>query len=143
MARQRELAYQNHIIDSYKNQNGLAKKWATEMQKGNPDLVCSIDGYGAHLAEVKHIPNFQNMRIIKNPMRPKQIQVCREFIKAGSNVVLYVIAGEDTLKSKLYAFDPMQEHIYHEVACASEYERSKKYDIRAILHQYTLMHGWK
>jgi len=143
MSRQRELAFQNHIIDSYKHQGGLAKKWATEMQKGNPDLICSIDGYGAHFAEVKHIPDFESKRVIKNPMRPKQVQVCRDFIKAGSNVLLYVVSGTDTLNSKLYVFDPMQEHIYHEVACAAPYVKGEKYDIRLVLYQYALMHGWK
>lgn len=136
----KELQFQNHIIDSYKNYGGLAKKWATEMQRGNPDLVCSLGGYGTHLAEVKHEPDFEDKKRIDNPLRPKQIQVCRTFIEAGSMVLAYVISGDNTLNSKLHVFHPLDRTFtFEEHSCWVPYVKGEKYDVRYLLYQYSLI----
>lgn len=140
----RELAYQNHILDSYSNSGGFGKKWATDMQKGNPDLIVSIPNFGAHLAEVKHLPQFAAMGEINNPMRPKQVDIAKKYLSAGTNVLLFVVSGTQARASKLCAFSPLDEKISFEKCPAKiGYEVSKKFDINWLLHCYSVKYGWK
>lgn len=141
MTRRIELQFQNHIIDSYKNQNGFAKKWATEWQTGNPDLICSIGDYGLHLAEVKHAPNFKESSKILNPLRPKQVQVCKSFINSGALVMAYIVGGEKAVGSVLYAFDPLSKYIRGDHPVQVPYAKGEKYDMCALLAKWHQFHG--
>lgn len=127
-----ELSFQGHIIDSYKNFGGYAKKWASEWQKGVPDLIASLPGIGLHLAEVKHRPDFLTKGRIANPLEPKQKQECRDFMAAGGMVCGYLVAGEKALGSRLYVFDPLAEEVHdHDPWVA--YVPGKKYDLPDLL----------
>ncbi len=135
----RELAFQGHIIDSYKYQGGLAKKWATIRAVGVPDLICSLPGYGAHLMEVKHIPEFGKTRsVINNPMTLKQRHTSSLFAGAGALVILAVIGGaSNSYGSWLYFFDytaPVLTLGKH--WATAPYVTSNKYDVKDMLRQF-------
>ena len=103
----RELTFQSHIIDTYKLEGGTGRKWASEWQKGPPDLVLSCPVVGTHLAEVKHHPTFSVHRAIQNPMTPKQISVAEEYIKAGSHVFLFLVSGNHARDAALHVYKPL------------------------------------
>jgi hypothetical protein len=127
-----ELAFQKHIIDSYKTGGGYAKKWASEWQKGVPDLIASLPGVGLHLAEVKHRPDFLKKGRIANPLEPKQRQECRDYIQAGAMVCGFLISGEKATGSRLYVFDPSADYVHdHDPWVA--YVPGIKYDLSDLL----------
>lgn len=127
-----ELAFQNHIIDSYKLRGGYAKKWASEWQKGVPDLIATLPGVGLHLAEVKHVPNFLDKGRIPNPLEPKQKQECRDYMNGGAMVCGFLIAGAKTIGSRLYVFDPTAEEILDGDPWVA-YVGGSKYDLTDLL----------
>ena len=111
MAR-RELAFQNHIIDSYARWGGFARKWTSEWQKGPPDLVCTHPSLGLHLVEAKHRPSFGNKRIcIRNPLEPKQYDTIKKYIEGGAIVYLAIVRGEKAPASQIAYFNPLQEQL--------------------------------
>ena len=132
MSKRNELAFQNHVMDSYKNGGGYAKKWASEWQKGVPDLIATLPGIGLHLAEVKHRPDFLKSGKIKNPLEPKQKQECRDYMNAGAMVCGLLIAGEKAVGSRLYIFNPTAEEVFdHDPWVA--YVLGRKYDMADLL----------
>lgn len=142
MAR-RELAFQNHIIDSYGFGGGYAKKWASEWQKGVPDLICSLPEQGMHLAEVKHVPNFGPNSDIQNPMTDKQRDTAKNFQAAGARVLLYVVAGEDTRKCVLYAFPSHMSRIFGRSPAWVPYRLGHKFDVNVLFNYYKDHFGMK
>lgn len=135
--RQTELKFQNHIIDSYEKCGGRARKWASEWQKGMPDLICSLPGVGGHLLEVKHRPEFGPMkRIIKNPLEPKQRDEAKKYIEAGCAVFVAIIACETlALKSRLLLFDPLADLMYYNEEESVPYEPGKGYYVRGLIEE--------
>lgn len=134
MSGRRELAHQNHIIDSYKECGGHAAKWASEWQKGKPDLICSTPRLGGHLMEVKHRPDWK--RVCKNLLEPKQIDECKKYLDAGCRVVVGVVRGEKTIKSEMALFDPLSETFDPVTAFWVPYVPGKKYNINTLLDKY-------
>lgn len=106
MAKKNELRFQNHIIKSYKECGGKAAKWSSEWVAGPPDLVCSIAPIGCHLVEVKHVPTWQPGVIAprKNPMTEKQKLVAREYLDAGGDVWLAVVAGSSEARGSYLGY---------------------------------------
>jgi hypothetical protein len=103
----KELKFQDHIIDSYKLAGGHARKWATDLQVGMPDLICSLPGVGVHLAEVKHRPEWGLFGCYRNPLTKKQILEATNYKNAGGLVFGYLVVREtDAIGSYLVAFDP-------------------------------------
>lgn len=129
-----ELKYQKHIIDSYGLCDGFAAKWASEWQKGPPDLICSVPAFGCHLVEVKHLPDFGNKRItIKNPMTEMQQKWARDYKNAGTKVFLAIVRGHDALTSQITYVDPTQCRVDPGLVTWWDYVPGVKYPINRIL----------
>lgn len=137
MMSRHELAFQSHIIDSYKLAGGYAQKWASEFQAGKPDLVCCLPGLGVHLLEVKHIPEFGpngKIVLVKNQLTEKQQQECRRYRDAGGQVWAAVVGMSSYARnSQLALFDHQQDIWAASDAYWIEYELGKKFDMRALL----------
>lgn len=136
--RRRELAFQSHIIDSYKYAGGTAKKWVDSHAKGRADLVCALPGYGIHLLEVKHRPEFgPDVGAIKNQLEPLQKHTAEEYIKAGGQVMAAVVGcSDDALKSRLAFFDPTADVWYSNTAFWVPYIAKDKYDVQKLAEVY-------
>ena len=136
----KEIPFQNHIMDSYEAHGGKARKWATELQVGVPDLICSLPVFGVHLAEVKHRPEFGcvGKMVMPNPLAPKQVSVAREFINGGGLVVMMVVAqSEKALGSWLYMFDPLCLNIDATGWVPRvPYVPGRKFNVRGLLEFY-------
>lgn len=130
-----ELRFQTHIIKSYKKCGGYAKKWASEWQAGPPDLVCSHLVGGTHLVEVKHVPNWDHGKSLKNPMTPAQKLEARSYIDAGGTVFLGVVFGSSDAKgSHLGYFDPREDQITRPIENATvPYVMGQGFDIAKLL----------
>lgn len=142
MAQRRvELSYQNHIMDSYKIAGGRAKKWASEWQKGVPDLIASLHGVGVHLVEVKHVPTFDRTKTIKNPLQPKQKQECRDYIEAGGLVMGFLVCGPSVIKSELFVFNPCADLLDGASMPSVPYRLKAKYDLRPAIRTHMFHMG--
>jgi hypothetical protein len=130
-----ELKFQKHLIDSYENCGGMARKWASEWQKGPADLVCAHPLLQGHLVEVKHRPTFGNKNIsIQNPMDTMQIKSARSYISAGMPVFLAIVRGEMANQSQVAYFDPLSEMISPAWPTVwFDYVPGKKFPINKIL----------
>ncbi len=135
MMKRNELAFQGHIIDSYKYFGGYAKKWASELQKGVPDLIATTREHGLHLAEVKHRPEFGKVSI-NNPLESKQQLVCREYIEGGSRVFGFLVSGEKAVKSRLYIFDPLCEKLDPKELKWVPYVIGLKFDVVGLINSF-------
>ncbi len=133
--RRTELKFQNHIIDSYQNCGGRARKWASEWQKGMPDLICSLPGVGGHLLEVKHEPEFGGIRkVIKNPLAPKQRNEAEKYIAAGCPVFAAIVCcGVLATGTKLALFHPMSDVFYFFEDQSVPYVAGHGYDMRMLI----------
>lgn len=143
MTRQRELAFQNHIMDSYALRGGCAKKWASEWQAGPPDLVCAFPGFGAHLMEVKHRPTWTVGKSYKNPLTDKQISVCRDLHKGGATVMGGVVIGEKAIVSQLCLFPITLDTISLVETLTTPYINKTKYDVEKLLNFWRTQYGWR
>lgn len=134
----RELLFQNHIIDSYRLAGGHARKWASEWQAHNPDLICSLAPYGVHLIEVKHIPTFgpgAGARV-KNALTMGQRLECKKYKQAGGVVLAGVIgSSSDARGSYMAVFRPDDEHWLRDSVIWFPYVLSTKFDIRGLLEE--------
>lgn len=110
MAR-KELAFQKHIINSYKFWGGYAKKWASDLAVGNPDLACKLPDYPFHYIEVKHRPTWDGRRQINNPMTEKQKIEMKKWHNAGVVCALGVVTGDKAINSALYYCNPHGDYI--------------------------------
>lgn len=128
----RELKFQDHIIDSYKLAGGHARKWATDLQVGMPDLICSLLGYGCHLVEVKHRPEWRPGLTYDNPLTLKQQLEARKFKEAGAKVHGFVVAGDtDAVGSFLILIDPLADRVKMERYVP--YVAGKKFNVAKLL----------
>ncbi len=128
----RELKFQDHIVDSYKLAGGHARKWATDLQVGMPDLICSLKGWGIHLVEVKHRPAWKVDQVYGNPLTEKQKFECAKFNNAGGFVYGFVVFGStDAIGSHMAVFDPTIANI--QLFRCVPYIAGKKYCIRSLL----------
>lgn len=128
----KELKFQDHIIDSYKMAGGHARKWATDLQVGMPDLICSLLGYGCHLVEVKHRPSWKVGITYANPLTEKQKFECGKYKMAGAKVHGFVIVGgSDALGSQLALFDPTEPHV--PLLQHVPYVAGKKFNVAKLL----------
>lgn len=128
----RELKFQDHIIDSYKLAGGHARKWATDLQVGMPDLICSMLGYGCHLVEVKHRPTWKRGGAYANPLTEKQKFECGKYKMAGAKVHGFVIVeSTDALGSHLALFDPVAPHV--QLLNSVPYVAGKKFNVAKLL----------
>lgn len=134
MAR-KELLFQKHIIDSYENSGGHARKWSSEWQKGPADLVCSHPILRGHLVEVKHRPTFGNRNIaIQNPMDEMQRKKAKDFMDAGMPVFLAIVRGEKAINSQITFVHPLQEMIKPLACKFHDYVPGVKFPIKEILN---------
>lgn len=128
----RELKFQDHIVDSYKLAGGHARKWATDLQVGMPDLICSLLVYGCHLVEVKHRPSWKRGGSYANPLTEKQKFECGKYKMAGAKVHGFVIVeGTDALGSHLALFDPTTPGV--QLLQHVPYVAGKKFNIAKLL----------
>lgn len=128
----RELKFQDHIIDSYKLAGGHARKWATDLQVGMPDLICSLLGYGCHLVEVKHRPAWRPGLVYPNPLTLKQRFEMSKYKGAGAKVHGFAIAGgTDAIGSVLVLFDPTADQV--KVDRYVHYIAGKKFNVAKLL----------
>lgn len=130
----RELKFQGHIMKSYKNCGGHARKWATNMTVGPPDLVAQIRPLGLHLVEVKHRPNWSVGKGYKNPMTAKQEDFNKDFSDAGAPTFLMVVIGShEALKSTLHLFTTPAEKIWVTPHNGVPYQPRVGYDIKKLM----------
>lgn len=131
-SKRQELKFQDHIVDSYGLAGGYAKKWASEMAVGNPDLVCALPGVGVHLVEVKHRPDWRLGNEYANPLTAKQMQVARDYTKAGGVVFGAVVFGSvKALGAFLFFFDPTLDRL--KITRGYEYKSGVKFPVKQIL----------
>jgi len=133
--RKSELKYQGHIIDSYKLCGGAARKWATQMMVGVPDLCCTLPGIGAHFVEVKHRPDWDRSKVYKNPLTPKQMAFAKEFWAGGAMCFAAVVVGASVKApdSSLFVFDARDEQFNLIAAPRVPYLAGSKYDVERLL----------
>lgn len=133
----RELKFQDHIIDSYKQCGGHARKWATDLQVGMPDLICSLRPHGVHLAEVKHRPEFILGRVYANPLTARQIHEAGLYTKAGGLALGYLVFGAtDALGSMLKVFDPLAQLVDLGSGAWVPYQPGLKFNMHKLLEGY-------
>ena len=137
---QHELKYQTHIIKSYKERGGMAERWNNEWVKGPPDLICSIEGWGLHLIEVKHMPTLT--KTVKNPMTPKQLEYATKYIQSKGQVYLGIVRNTGAAKrddrdlatdSELALFNPLSTMIQPSRATWVPYTAKLGFDMRRAL----------
>ena len=135
--RQTELKFQDHIIDSYKSCGGHAAKWASEWQKGKPDLICSLPFWGVHLLEVKHLPEFGSVKSsVRNAMDTKQRSEARHYLEGGGLVRAAVVAFDTHAnKSKLGLFHTQIDNWFVNDTQWVEYTPGKGYDMQELLRR--------
>lgn len=142
----KELRFQSHIIDSYKNWNGYGRKWSSEWTVGVPDLVLSLPLFGGHLAEVKHRPTWDFGKIYKNPLTDKQQEDCEAYHEAQCNVLGMVIIGSDkALGSGLALFHPVPDEIVLDPRFYVGYSQEgigTKFNIPRLLKAWEAENGW-
>lgn len=137
--RKAELKFQDHIIASYRYQGGYARKWASDMQVGVPDLIAALPDFGCHLAEVKHRPDWAlDGQVRANPLDAAQARMARKYIEGGSLVLGYVIIGtSNALGSTLVAFDPRYDDLVlgsaNPYIHASTYVAGQGYDMHGTI----------
>lgn len=136
--KRRELAFQNHIIDSYKRVGGHAQKWASEWQANKPDLICSLPGVGLHLIEVKHIPEFgpeMARRVQTNNLTAGQRNECKHYLLAGARVWAGIIGSSSDARGATFAlFDPLADKWGANNTMWVPYELKHKFNIEALVH---------
>lgn len=139
-SRRVELKFQDHIIDSYKACGGYARKWATDMQVGLPDLCATLPGIGGHWVEVKHRPEWSILRKeYENPLDKMQARNARLYIEGGALVFgAVIVGGVKAIGSSLVIFHP-----YAPVIMADRnifpYVPGKGYDMTAAAREAHLM----
>ncbi len=142
-----ELAFQTRIVDSYAKCGGFARKWASDMQAGQPDIIACLPEFGVHLTEVKHEPEFGvAMRSIANPMTKLQRLVCQSYEVAGGLVFLSVIGeSERAIGSFLYVFPTSVERLVPSGAIwATPYVPGRGYDMNvAVRRAHKVLKGAK
>jgi hypothetical protein len=135
---QKELKFQNHVMQSYKNRGGHARKWSAEFTAGNPDLVCALRPYGVHLIELKHRPEWSRTGVYKNPLTPLQQNACKDYREAGGLAIGgLIVGGTNARETSLGFFHPADEKWTLSEAMWSGYALGQGYDIHALLHWYT------
>lgn len=135
--RRAELAFQGKIIDGYGRDGGRARKWATHMQVGVPDLVAALPGVGAHMAEVKHRPLWAVGVDHPNPLDAIQIKRAREYIDAGALVVgMAVIGSAEARQSVLVVFDPLSDAVVWESSVPTPWVPGRGYAVRCAVEKY-------
>lgn len=141
-ARRVELTFQNRLIDSYKDQGGFARKWASGWQVGAPDLVAALPGFGVHLVEVKHRPLWRMGDVHTNPLDKIQVKTSRDFVSAGGLVVgLVVFGASGAIGSYLKVFNPGDETITLEKRASVPYVAGRGYDIVRALGKRDFQRG--
>lgn len=136
--RRNELRFQNAIIESYKR-CGHARKWATEMLVGMPDLIATTRWIGCHLAEVKHRPLWSHLDITPrdNPLTKKQQDEARKYIDGGALVCGYVITDAEGVDgSHLAIFDPLCDEFVPAMQLNSAYTKGVGYDVGTLTRDF-------
>lgn len=132
-----ELKFQKHIINSYKRQGGVARKWASEWQVGVPDIIASLPLVGVHLIEVKHRPEWESGQIRSNPLDPIQISVAKDYINAGGLVIgAVVFASPEARGSCLTMFDPICSSFECGGPATAPYVPGLGFDVRHLLAKF-------
>lgn len=131
-----ELKFQDHIIDSYALCGGYAKKWASDVTVGNPDLVCAHPSVRQHLMEIKHRPSLTEFdtKTWDNQLGTKQVVEARRHIQAGGIAfAALVIGSSDALRSKIGLFHPLDDTWDPRRARWVPYRPGNKYDISLLM----------
>jgi hypothetical protein len=132
MMKRRELAFQSHVIDSYKSCGGYGRKWATELMVGVPDLICTLPEIGLHLVEMKHRPEWSVDAQYRNPLTPKQKMEALAYVRAGGLAVGYVVvASSEAIGSQLCIFDPTLAEIVTDKHVP--YRPGPKFDVKQLM----------
>lgn len=139
--RQVELKFQDHLIDSYKHCGGFARKWASEWQVGNPDLIATLPALGLHLVEVKHRPDWNldwgATRYYENPLDKMQVRSARLYREGGGLVAGVVIVGSvKALGSTAVIFDPLNTMVDLQSAYHVPYIAGKGFDVTSLINSY-------
>lgn len=139
--RQTELKFQDHIIDSYHNHGGHAAKWASEWQKGKPDLICSLPFWGVHLLEVKHLPEFGSAKsMVRNALDTKQRSETKAYLEGGGLVRVAVVAFDTHAnKSKLGLFHTQIDSWFVGDTQWVEYVPGKGYNMPELLKRNVMI----
>lgn len=127
---------QTHILDSYILNGGYGKKWASDVQVGEPDLIVSMPEFGGHLVEVKHRPEWRTGIEYKNPMRIKQRIEARKYNDADMPVFLAIVTGENVKDSTLYYVSPSLDMLNLNDWCSVPWRGKEKFNIGFLLSNY-------
>jgi hypothetical protein len=127
--KRRELVFQSHILDSYANCGGYARKWASEWQVGVPDLICTLPDIGCHLVEVKHRPLWLSRPVWDNPLEPKQREICKDYMKGGAIVFVGVISGgsKTTVDARLHVYPAYMNRMHVDMEGPSSFVQGVPY----------------
>jgi len=139
--KRQEIKYQGYIIDSYVNCGGYAKKWASEWSNGNPDIIASLPGFGAHFLEAKHFPTMPVSESgNKNPMTELQKGEAANWQKAGVMSLGILVVGGPTVKDTMVAlFLPQDEKwgVSNKITSWVPYRTGFGYDMRKLMLEAT------
>lgn len=139
--RRQELKFQGYILDSYGNQNGYARKWATDLQVGVPDIIASLPDIGVHLLEVKHRPEWIVGGGYPNPLDRAQVRIAREFEQAGALIMgAVIVGGVHANDTSLCVFPPLQESINLFAETSSRYKPGKGYDVLQLVLSFNYVY---
>lgn len=131
----RELDLQTRIIKVIRNESGYARKWATQLQVGVPDLLIYLRPWGSLYAEVKLVK--RKSFTAKIDTTQKQVIELERLHQAGAMTCLLVGIATPTV-GRLYAT------MHWEKAIPSEMDwpyiewnpRNIKLDMRDLIDRY-------
>ena len=85
----KETEWQTRICHKIRSEDGFARKWATQLVAGPPDLILFLPYRGAVLCEVKRFPSMHRSR--KHNVTAQQQKVLREWQDAGGECCILTV----------------------------------------------------
>lgn len=101
-----EIEWQRKIIEWVRGRGGHARKWATELAIGVPDLVVALPETGVVLAEVKRLVGVKTGFKRNVGLTPKQKHELNAFRYAGADVRVLAVVEMSRYERYIIEYDP-------------------------------------